>query len=212
MPDLRLVAAVVITAAVLYLVKIYSGGAANKAERDMHGKVFIITGGTSGIGAATAKDLAQRGAQLVLLSHMAPSDPFLADYIGELRQSTNNELIYAEQVDLTSLYEVRKFATKWIDNAPPRRLDGLCSLHNFSRLVWGRWYMLLRWCCCWWYCPRIASCRLNIGRRVPCSLNGRSWRVLSSRCVIALKRSCRHNVRFVFQGKAAWGGRRDVPF
>ena len=45
------------------------------------------------------------------------------DYIDDLRASSNNELIYAEQVDLSSLQSIRVFATKWVDNAPPRRLD-----------------------------------------------------------------------------------------
>lgn len=45
------------------------------------------------------------------------------DFIDDLRTRSGNELIYAEQVDLSSLFSIRKFATKWIDNAPPRRLD-----------------------------------------------------------------------------------------
>lgn len=45
------------------------------------------------------------------------------DYIDDLRVSTSNELIYAEQVDLSSLQSIRVFATKWVDNTPPRRLD-----------------------------------------------------------------------------------------
>lgn len=45
------------------------------------------------------------------------------DYIDDLRASTSNELIYVEQVDLSSLQSIRVFATKWVDNAPPRRLD-----------------------------------------------------------------------------------------
>lgn len=45
------------------------------------------------------------------------------DYIEDLRSLTDNELIYAEQVDLSSLQSIRLFATKWVDNAPPRRLD-----------------------------------------------------------------------------------------
>ena len=45
------------------------------------------------------------------------------DFIDDLRASTNNELIYAEQVDLSSLHSIRVFATRWVDNAPPRRLD-----------------------------------------------------------------------------------------
>ncbi|KAI1490566.1 short chain dehydrogenase/ reductase [Biscogniauxia mediterranea] len=107
----------------LYLIKIYSSGRTNKAERNMHGRVVMITGGTSGIGAATTRELASRGAQVVLLTRLPPSNPFLADYIGELRKSTKNEMIYAEQVDLASLHSIRQFATKWIDNSPPRRLD-----------------------------------------------------------------------------------------
>lgn len=51
------------------------------------------------------------------------SDPFIVEYIEDLRERTNNQLIYAEQVDLSSTLSVRKFATKWVDNAPPRRLD-----------------------------------------------------------------------------------------
>ncbi|KAI1302948.1 short chain dehydrogenase/ reductase [Xylaria venustula] len=114
----------------LYLVKIYSSGATNKADRNMHGRVVMITGGTSGIGSAVTRELARRGAQIILLSHLPPSNPFLADQIGEMREQTKNQMIYAEQVDLSSLHSIRKFATKWIDNAPPRRLDMLILCAN----------------------------------------------------------------------------------
>ncbi|MCJ1263861.1 hypothetical protein MMC22_003731 [Lobaria immixta] len=102
----------------IYLLKLYFGGANNTSERLMHSK-----GGTSGIGAAVTESLASRGAQVILLTHHTPSDPFLVEYIDDLRTSTKNELIYAEQVDLSSLQSIRLFATKWVDNAPPRRLD-----------------------------------------------------------------------------------------
>ena len=69
------------------------------------------------------QSLASRGAQIILLTHHAPSDPFLVEYIEDLRTVTKNNLIYAEQVDLSSLHSIRQFATKWVDNAPPRRLD-----------------------------------------------------------------------------------------
>lgn len=82
-----------------------------------------MQGGTSGIGAAVVHHLASRGAQIILLTHHAPNDPFLVDYIEDTRSTTGNELIYAEQVDLSSLQSIRLFATKWVDNAPPRRLD-----------------------------------------------------------------------------------------
>ncbi|KAI9821675.1 MAG: hypothetical protein M1827_002256 [Pycnora praestabilis] len=109
----------------VYLLKLYFGGARNTSERLMHSKVVMITGGTSGIGAAIAKDLAQRGAQIILLTQHAPSDAFLAEFVEDMRTDTGSELIYAEQVDLSSLHSIRLFATKWVDNAPPRRLDML---------------------------------------------------------------------------------------
>lgn len=62
---------------------------------------------------------------------------FLVDYIEDLRTVTNNELIYAEQVDLSSLHSVRLFATKWVDNAPPRRLDMIVLCANTLTPYWG---------------------------------------------------------------------------
>ncbi|KAG9247355.1 hypothetical protein BJ878DRAFT_492916 [Calycina marina] len=123
LPDPWTVLKVVVALTTIALLKWYSSGTANTAERQMHGKVVMITGGTSGIGAVTALELAIRGAQIVLLTHQAPSDPFIVEYIEDMREKSGNEMIYAEQVDLASLYKVRQFATKWIDNAPPRRLD-----------------------------------------------------------------------------------------
>ncbi|KAI9928390.1 hypothetical protein ASPWEDRAFT_67390 [Aspergillus wentii DTO 134E9] len=105
------------------VLKWYFGGARNTSERLMHSKVVMVTGGTSGIGASVVHELASRGAQVILLTQHAPSDIFLVEYIEDLRKSTGNQLIYAEQVDLSSLHSIRTFATKWIDNAPPRRLD-----------------------------------------------------------------------------------------
>ncbi|RDA96275.1 hypothetical protein CP533_1680 [Ophiocordyceps camponoti-saundersi (nom. inval.)] len=107
----------------LVTLKRWTAGRSNEAERPLHGKVVLFTGGTSGVGAQAARELASRGAQLVLLTREPPSDPFVAEYVQDLRDATGNQLIYAEQVDLASLHSIRTFATKWIDNAPPRRLD-----------------------------------------------------------------------------------------
>lgn len=76
------------------------------------------------------RELASRGAQIVLLTQQPLSDPFFVDYIEDLRTQTNNELITAEHVDLESLHSIREFATKWIDNMPPRRLDMIILCAN----------------------------------------------------------------------------------
>ncbi|KAK3318439.1 hypothetical protein B0H66DRAFT_532942 [Apodospora peruviana] len=103
--------------------KWYTSGTSNPAECDLHGRVVLITGGTSGIGAVTAFELARCGAQIVLLTHAPSDDPFLVEFVQDMRERTANQLIYAEQVDLSSLHSIRQFATRWIDNVPPRRLD-----------------------------------------------------------------------------------------
>nr|OQO15508.1 hypothetical protein B0A51_16642 [Rachicladosporium sp. CCFEE 5018] len=115
---------------VLYVLKIYFSGATNKSEAKLHGKVVLVTGGTSGVGEAVVRELATAGAQIVLLTQHALNDPFLVDHIDDLRNDTNNHLITAEQVELASLHSVRTFATKWIDNSPPRRLDMIVLCAN----------------------------------------------------------------------------------
>ncbi|KAL8766888.1 MAG: hypothetical protein Q9194_006143 [Teloschistes cf. exilis] len=116
--------------ALIYIMKWYFGGASNVSERLMKSKVVMVTGGTSGIGAAVVQELAVRGAQIVLLTQQPPSDPFLVEYIEDLRSATGNELVHAEQADLSSLHSIRLFATKWVDNAPPRRLDMIVLCAN----------------------------------------------------------------------------------
>ncbi|KAF2264594.1 oxidoreductase-like protein [Lojkania enalia] len=132
------VAKVIPCLAILFLLKWYFNGIMNTSERNMHSKVVMITGGTSGIGAEVAKALAARGAQLVLLTQHPLSDPFLVEYIMDLRTQTNNELITAEHVDLTSLHSIRLFATKWVDNAPPRRLDMIILCANIRTPPGGK--------------------------------------------------------------------------
>lgn len=108
----------------LGITKYYFRGSTNTWERDMHGKVYMITGGTSGLGAEIVREIASKGAQIILLVRSV-QDSWLIEYIEDLRESTDNFMIYAEECDLDSLYSVRKFATKWLDNQPPRRLDGV---------------------------------------------------------------------------------------
>lgn len=103
------------------LLKMYFGGSTNTWQRDMHGRVVIMTGGTSGVGAEVARELAQKGAQLILL--VREHTTYAAEFVNDLRAASGNELIYMETCDLNDLHSVRKFATKWLDNQPPRRLD-----------------------------------------------------------------------------------------
>jgi len=84
------------------------------------------------------RGLASRGAQIILLVRQPLVDPFLVDYIEDLRTQTGNELITAEHVDLESLHSIRQFATKWVDNAPPRRLDAIILCANTMTPTGGK--------------------------------------------------------------------------
>ncbi|KAF3936082.1 hypothetical protein ABW20_dc0106146 [Dactylellina cionopaga] len=123
-PYLTSILRVIPWAALIYALRWFFGGQVNKVDRVMHGKVVMVTGGTSGLGAAIVNDLASRGAQIILLVR-STHDSWLIDYISDLRARHKNTLIYAEECDLSSLHSIRLFCTKWLDNQPPRRLDSV---------------------------------------------------------------------------------------
>lgn len=118
-------------------------GRMNTWERNMHGKVYIVTGATSqGMGTSVIFEMASKGAQLVILVRRI--DEWVSEWCEQLRAKTNNELIYLEQCDLSNLYDVRKFATKWLENASPRRLDGCVIMSGNMEPFWWFWSMKSR--------------------------------------------------------------------
>ncbi|XP_072103038.1 retinol dehydrogenase 11-like [Mobula birostris] len=73
----------------------------------MDGKTVIITGANSGIGKETARDLARRGARVIMACRdMARSE----EVAEELRASTGNEQVLVSQLDLASIQSVHGFA------------------------------------------------------------------------------------------------------
>lgn len=81
----------------------------------MKGKLTLITGGTSGIGKATAKALASKGSAIII----AGRNENLGDQvIKELKLSTSNENIFFEQADLADLSQVKDLAYRVNKNYP----------------------------------------------------------------------------------------------
>ncbi|SCV05268.1 LANO_0H03752g1_1 [Lachancea nothofagi CBS 11611] len=116
-------------------IKVWSRGTTNKWQRKLNGKVYIVTGATTqGMGTAVALEMAQQGAQLVILVRRI--DEWTTEWLEDLRVKSNNELIFLEQCDLSDLYQVRKFATKWLDNKPARRLDGVVAMAGDLEPAW----------------------------------------------------------------------------
>jgi len=96
------------TVGVVVLVKLYFKMAAGvcKSKRRLDGKVAIVTGSNSGIGYETAKELAKRGAKVILACRSVESAERCA---ARIRSTTGNKQIVVKKLDLSSLTSVREF-------------------------------------------------------------------------------------------------------
>src|SRR6202521_4021540 len=88
----------------------------------MAGKVVLITGGTGGIGKATAIGLATMGARVGITGR----DPARTEQAAaEIRAASGNQAVDAFAADMTSQAEVRRLAAAVLDTYP--RLDVLVN-------------------------------------------------------------------------------------
>jgi retinol dehydrogenase-12 len=74
---------------------------------DLNGKTYVITGGNSGIGKITARELAKRGAHVIIASRSAAKTQPVID---ELVRDTGNESIEFVELDLADQTSVRRCA------------------------------------------------------------------------------------------------------
>jgi len=88
----------------------------------MAGKVCLITGGTNGIGLATAQALAKRGARILVHGRDGEKG---ARVVSALKQETGNANIEFVQADFASLADVRRLAETVKSRVP--RLDVLIN-------------------------------------------------------------------------------------
>ncbi|KAM3872919.1 retinol dehydrogenase 13 [Diretmus argenteus] len=98
----------------------------------LDGKTVLITGANTGIGKETSRDLARRGARVV----MACRDLSRAERAAEeIRQSTGNGNVVIRHLDLASLFSVRHFAKDFL--ASEERLDIL--INNAGVMMCPKW-------------------------------------------------------------------------
>ncbi|CAB3239381.1 unnamed protein product [Arctia plantaginis] len=93
-----------------------------KCSRHLVGKTVIITGGNSGIGLEIAKDLASRGARVILAYNAKKEGTAVRDLLIEC---TGNDNVCCRELDLASLASVKEFADGIINTE--KRIDILIN-------------------------------------------------------------------------------------
>jgi retinol dehydrogenase 12 len=88
----------------------------------MVGKTCLVTGATAGIGAVTARELARRGATVLVVGR---NPERCQATVGAIRRETGNPSVEALPADLSSQAEVRRLAKDFTDRH--RRLDVLVN-------------------------------------------------------------------------------------
>lgn len=78
-----------------------------KSKAKLNGKTAIITGSNTGIGKETAKELAKRGARIIMACRNIKEGIKAAD---EIKQITGNDNIVVKELDLASFKSIRNFA------------------------------------------------------------------------------------------------------
>ncbi|XP_072530957.1 retinol dehydrogenase 12 isoform X2 [Salminus brasiliensis] len=110
------------TAISLVLLRKWIAGGVCHSHVRLDGKTVLITGANTGIGKETARDMAKRGARVV----MACRDLTRAEKAAaEIRRSTGNANVVVRHLDLASFFSVRQFAHEYI--ATEDRLDILIN-------------------------------------------------------------------------------------
>ena len=109
-----LVGAVAVGAA-FYVIRGYFAGGVCRSKALLNGKTVIITGANTGIGKATAIDLAKRNARVILACRSVEKGEKAAV---EVRKRSESDNVVFQQLNLASLTSVRQFAARILKEEP----------------------------------------------------------------------------------------------
>ena len=98
---------------------------------EVKGKVVIVTGASSGIGEATAREFGKEGAKVVLAARRVDKLQTLADEINKMGTGAESLVV---QADLSKLEDIQSLVTQTL--AKFNRIDVLVNNAGFGRLDW----------------------------------------------------------------------------
>jgi len=82
---------------------------------DLQGKVVLVTGASSGLGAETARALASKGAKVTLAARQLEKTRAIAE---QIRTATGNKHLDVAELDLTSFDNIRDFVKTFLEKNP----------------------------------------------------------------------------------------------
>ncbi|CAL8249786.1 unnamed protein product [Boreogadus saida] len=125
-------AAVAVSVLGVWLLRRWVAGGVCRSTARLDGRTVLITGANTGIGKETARDMARRGARVV----MACRDLTRAERAAEeVRRATGNGNVVIRHLDLASTYSVRTFAKEFLGSE--ERLDIL--INNAGIMMCPKW-------------------------------------------------------------------------
>jgi len=89
------------------LIRRLVAGKVCQSQASLKGKTVVVTGATSGIGKATAQELAKRDARVIMACRDIPK---AEKAVQDIRQQTSSGQLIIRHLDLASLQSVRDFA------------------------------------------------------------------------------------------------------
>ncbi|KAI0645008.1 hypothetical protein C8Q79DRAFT_893085, partial [Trametes meyenii] len=127
----------IVGATVLVVLYAYAQGRQTTRERDLHGRIVLLTGPFTPLGLVALTALATRGAHVIALSQYPLTHPVPSLILSLLRSTTKNENIFAEHCDLNSPTSIRKFCTSFL-TGNETRLDALVFAHEYPSIgrIW----------------------------------------------------------------------------
>ena len=112
----------------IFLLRNYFSGGVCRSNSTLNGMTVIITGSNTGIGKETARDLARRGARVILACRNVQKAKEVAK---KIQDETGNKQVLVKELDLAALKSVRNFSNEIHETE--ERLDVLINNAGIMR-------------------------------------------------------------------------------
>ncbi|KAJ8004867.1 hypothetical protein DPEC_G00140760 [Dallia pectoralis] len=125
-------AVIAVTGICIILCRKWIAGGVCRSNVQLRGKTVLVTGANTGIGKETCRDMAHRGARVVMACRDLTRAARAAE---EIRRATGNLNVIVRHLDLASIYSVRELAREFM--ASEDRLDIL--INNAGVMMCPKW-------------------------------------------------------------------------